>query len=214
MRKPSVGVCLEGLPIVLGGAFVTIVFAVMQWEIMTVLTLVFTVLSLNFFRDPERVVPTREDVAVSPADGRVVKVGRGVDPFTGQETNMVSIFMNVFNVHVNRSPLQGMVKDIRYSPGKFFNATLDKASKDNEQNALRVVDREGKDWTVVQIAGLVARRIVCWAEVGDNLEKGQRFGLIKFGSRLDVYYPDDYTSTIEPGETVLAGQSIIAAKKE
>jgi phosphatidylserine decarboxylase len=214
MRKPTAGVCREGLPIILGGAFVTLVFAVLGWVFLTILGLAFTLLSLNFFRDPERVTPRDPDVAVSPADGRVVKVGRAKDPFTGWEMTVVCVFMNVVNVHVNRMPVTGTIRDIRYWPGKFINASLDKASEGNERNGMQIMDGQGKSWTVVQIAGLVARRIVCWAEVGDEIPVGVRFGLIKFGSRVDVYLPAEYKPTITVGQKVLAGQTIIAAKGE
>jgi phosphatidylserine decarboxylase len=214
MRKPTAAVCREGLPIIFGGAFVTLVFAVLGWVFLTILGLAFTLLSLNFFRDPERVTPRDPDVAVSPADGRVVKVGRAKDPFTGWEMTVVCVFMNVFNVHVNRMPVSGTVRGIRYWPGKFINASLDKASEGNERNGLQIVDSLGKSWTVVQIAGLVARRIVCWAQEGDEIPVGERFGLIKFGSRVDVYLPPEYKPTITVGQKVLAGQTIIAEKSD
>jgi phosphatidylserine decarboxylase len=168
---------------------------------------------MNFFRDPERVIPQEEDVAVSPADGKVVKIETMRDPLTGKDQTAICVFMNVFNVHVNRAPVGGTVEAIRYYPGKFLNASLDKASTDNERNALRIMDKDGKGWTVVQIAGLIARRIICWTEPGDTLGRGDRFGLIKFGSRLDLYLPDGYVPCVRIGDTVLAGQTILASKE-
>ncbi|MFP4071165.1 MAG: phosphatidylserine decarboxylase family protein [Desulfovibrionales bacterium] len=213
MRKPSFEVSPEGVHIILAGGFVTLIAALLGWTLVAVAGLIVTLLSLNFFLDPQRVVPHAADLAVAPADGKIVRVGPSKDPFTGEEREVVSIFMNVFNVHVNRVPVDGKLSNLRYTPGKFFNATLDKASEDNERNALQLTDEEGRTWTVVQIAGLIARRIVCRAEVGDSLARGERFGLIKFGSRVDVYLPHDYTSTVQPGKKVLAGQSVIAQKK-
>ncbi len=145
---------------------------------------------MNFFRDPERVVPYEDDVAVSPADGRIIRIERRIDPVTGESRQCVCVFMNVFNVHVNRAPVTGTISAIKYHPGKFFNASLDKASTDNERCEYQVTDANGDTWTFVQIAGLVARRIVCRVERGDELTRGERFGMIRFGSRVDLYLPD------------------------
>ncbi len=182
----------------LGCAVMTVVFLVLVW------------FALNFFRDPERVVPDEEGAAVSPADGRVVKVERRTDPVSGETRQCVCVFMNVFNVHVNRSPVTGTITAIRYHAGKFFNASLDKASTDNERCEYQVTDASGATWTFVQIAGLVARRIVCRVERGDELARGERFGMIRFGSRVDLYLPDSYIPAVSVGEKVLAGQTVIA----
>ncbi len=213
MHKPSIGLSLEGLPFVFLTAVATLTFAILDCWFMATLLLVVLFLVLNFFRDPERVVPQEPGVAVSPADGKVIKVQTMRDPLTGEDRTAVCVFMNVFNVHVNRTPVAGRISRISYFGGKFINASFDKASEDNERNALLVEDAEGKTWTVVQIAGLIARRIICWAEEGDSLARGQRFGLIKFGSRVDLYLPSDYESAVRIGEKVFAGQSVLARKK-
>ncbi|MEK6790834.1 MAG: phosphatidylserine decarboxylase family protein [Deltaproteobacteria bacterium] len=166
---------------------------------------------IAFFRDPERVIPLEADAVVSPADGRVIKaeVIRD-DRFLGADAFKISIFMNVFNVHVNRAPASGKIVKIIYNPGKFFNASLDKASLENEQNALIVQTPDGRRIAFNQIAGLIARRIVCRVNTGDILEKGARFGLIRFGSRVDVFMPADCVPDVKVGDKVSAGSSIIA----
>ena len=214
MHKPSIGLSLEGLPFVFLTAVATLTFAILDCWFMATLLLVVLFLVLNFFRDPERVVPQEPGVAVSPADGKVIKVETMRDPLTGEDRTAVCVFMNVFNVHVNRMPVAGRIARISYFGGKFINASFDKASEDNERNAVLVEDAEGKTWTVVQIAGLIARRIICWAEEGDSLARGQRFGLIKFGSRVDLYLPSDYESVVCVGQKVFAGQSVLARKKK
>ncbi|WP_031387682.1 phosphatidylserine decarboxylase family protein [Desulfonatronum thiodismutans] len=214
MRQSSPGVAKEGLPYIGLGAFVTLILAVLGWGGVAVIALVLTILTLNFFRDPERVTPQEPGLAVAPADGKIVFIGPAVDPATGQVRTKVSIFMNVFNVHVNRTPVTGRVGGITYFPGKFLNAALDKASEDNERNQFRIVDEHGHGWTVVQIAGLVARRIVCWAEEGDEVARGQRIGLIKFGSRVDLYLPDAYEVRVTKGQHTCAGLTVMAALKD
>ncbi|MDY7001783.1 MAG: phosphatidylserine decarboxylase family protein [Thermodesulfobacteriota bacterium] len=212
MRKPSPGISLEGLPIIGLAILLTLTLALLGWVFWAFLCFILTAFIGHFFRDPERVVPTGPGLAVSPADGKVVRVGRAQDPLSGQERQIISIFMNVFDVHVNRSPVQAKVLQIKYFPGKFLNASLDKSSEENERNLLSLEDDEGRTWTVVQIAGLIARRIVCWVEEDDAVTRGQRIGLIKFGSRVDLYIPDDYTSTVVMGQKVYAGQTITAKK--
>ena len=214
MRQSSPGVAKEGLPYIGLGAFVTLILAVLGWGVLALIALVLTILTLNFFRDPERVTTQEPGLAVAPADGKIVFVGPAVDPATGQVRTKVSIFMNVFNVHVNRTPVTGRVEKIVYFPGKFLNAALDKASEDNERNQFRIVDEHGHGWTVVQIAGLVARRIVCWAEEGDDVARGQRIGLIKFGSRVDLYVPDAYDIRVTKGQHTCAGLTVMAALKD
>ena len=146
------------------------------------------------------------------SDGKVVKVQSMPDPFTGEMKTCVCIFMNVFSVHVNRSPVAGEIKAIAYHPGKFLNAAWDKASTDNERCAYTVAGEDGS-FTMVQIAGLIARRIVCRVHEGEALGRGERFGLIRFGSRVDLYLPEDYVPAVSVGETVFAGQSVVARKK-
>ena len=213
MKKPSTGLCPEGLPYISLAGLTTLTLALLGSGLLALAALVLTALILNFFRDPERVVPQEPGVAVSGADGKVVLVDGHPDPLTGLPRQRVCVFMNVFNVHVNRCPVDATVTAMRYFPGRFLNASLEKASEHNERNVLVLEESDGHSWTMVQIAGLVARRIVSWAETGDNLERGQRLGLIKFGSRVDLYLPDDYFPTVQVGEKVLAGQTIVARSK-
>ena len=213
MLKPSVGVALEGVPYIIIAAFTTLVFAIIDCWPMAMIGLVATAFIGHFFRDPERVGPEDAEAVCSPADGKVIKVTRETDPVSGEERQMIAVFMNVFNVHVNRMPVSGKVELIRYIPGKFFNASFDKASKDNERNVVVITGKGNQRFTVVQIAGLIARRIVCWAEPADKLKRGERFGLIKFGSRVDLYMPDGYVPTVSVGQKVVAGETVMAEKR-
>lgn len=213
MHKPTIGISLEGMPFIFFTALATLTFAIMGCWVMAVVLLSALFFILNFFRDPERVVPQEPGVAVSPADGKVIKVETMRDPLSGEERTAICVFMNVFNVHVNRMPIAGRIVRISYFGGKFLNASFDKASSDNERNAVLVEDADGQTWTVVQIAGLIARRIICWSEEGDVLARGQRFGLIKFGSRVDLYLPDGYAPVVQSGDKTFAGQTILARKK-
>lgn len=176
-----------------------------------------TIWCYYFFRDPERVPPARDGVLVSPADGVVSLIEPAVPP---EELGMgdtaltrVSVFMSVFNCHVNRTPVRGEVTQIAYRPGKFLNASLDKASADNERNSLRIRMEDGREIAVVQIAGLVARRIACFIEPGAQLQTGERFGLIRFGSRLDVYLPEGVAPQVRIGQTMVAGETVLADLK-
>lgn len=213
MHKPSIGLSLEGMPFIFLTTVATLVFAIINCWVMATIFLVLLFFVLNFFRDPERVVPQEAGVAVSPADGRVIKVETMRDPMTGEDRTTICVFMNVFNVHVNRMPVRGRIAGIRYFGGKFINASFDKASTDNERNTVQVEDSDGCTWTMVQIAGLIARRIICWGEQGDELARGQRFGLIKFGSRVDLYLPSEYAPVVTIGDKVFAGQTILARRK-
>ena len=172
-----------------------------------------TLFILQFFRDPPREVPDDPQAVLAPADGRVVAVGRARDPYLEREALKISVFMNVFNVHSNRSPVDGAVKKRWYHAGSFLNAALDKASLENERNALWLQTRDGADVTCVQIAGLVARRILCYVDQGAALARGQRYGFIRFGSRVDVYLPPDAEATAALGDKVYAAESILARLK-
>ncbi|MGQ0544095.1 MAG: phosphatidylserine decarboxylase [Betaproteobacteria bacterium] len=165
---------------------------------------------LQFFRDPAREAPDDPRAVLSPADGRVVEVGRARDPWLERDALKVSVFMNVFNVHSNRAPVDGTVKERWYYPGAFVNAALDKASVENERNALWLQTRDGQDVTCVQVAGLIARRILCYVGAGAELGRGERFGFIRFGSRLDVYLPLDAEPKAAIGEKVYASTSVLA----
>ena len=165
---------------------------------------------LQFFRDPARTPPSGDHLVIAPADGRVVSVERVQDPYLKRDALRLSVFMNVFNVHSNRSPVAGTVREVWYSAGSFLNAALDKASLDNERNAVWINTRSGAEVTCVQIAGLIARRILCYVRAGDSLRAGQRFGFIRFGSRVDVYLPPDAKPRVSVGDKVSAGASVLA----
>lgn len=213
MRQGRIGVAPEGYPVIFLCAFSAGIFALITCWPMAVIFLALTWFAGHFFRDPERVVPTGPGLAVSPADGKIIKVQPMPDPFTGTPRMCVSIFMNVFNVHVNRMPVAGAIAAIAYHPGSFCNASWDKASRDNERCAYAIEGAEGS-FAMVQIAGLLARRIVCRVAEGEELARGERFGMIRFGSRVDVYLPEDYAPAVTVGQCVFAGQSVLAARKE
>jgi phosphatidylserine decarboxylase len=169
-----------------------------------------TLFILQFFRDPPRRVPDDPAAVLAPADGRIVEVSRAQDPYLKRDALKLSVFMNVFNVHSNRSPLDGAVKERWYFGGAFVNAALDKASLENERNALWIQRDDGRDVTCVQVAGLIARRILCYVEPGARLARGQRFGFIRFGSRVDLYLPPDAEVKAAIGEKVYAAESVLA----
>ena len=173
-----------------------------------------TVWCYYFFRDPERVTPKGDNLVISPADGIVSLIEPAVPPaelgMPDTPLTRVSVFMNVFNCHVNRAPVAGEITEIAYRPGKFFNASLDKASEDNERNSLRIKMADGREVAAVQIAGLVARRIVCFTKKGAHTQAGQRFGLIRFGSRVDVYLPEGVPPRVSIGQTMVAGETVLA----
>ncbi len=184
------------------------------WQPLGWIGLGLTVWCYYFFRDPKRAVPQNRGLLVSPADGVVSLIGPAVPPpelgLGPQPMLQVSVFMSVFNCHVNRAPIAGEVTAVSYRPGKFLNASLDKASEDNERNALAIRLDDGRQIAVVQIAGLVARRIVCWVQPGQSLRTGERFGLIRFGSRLDVYLPEGVEPQVALGQTMVGGETVIA----
>ncbi|MCE7913575.1 MAG: phosphatidylserine decarboxylase [Nitrosomonas sp. PRO4] len=169
---------------------------------------------LQFFRDPPREIPKDPNAILAPADGRIVAVEKIQDPYLEREAIKVSVFMNVFNVHSNRSPVDGTVRDKWYFPGKFFNADLPKASLENERNALWIKADNGADVTCVQVAGLIAKRIICHVSQGDHLSRGQRFGFIRFGSRVDVYLPLGTKINVNIGDKVSATSTVLAEFRE
>ncbi len=212
MRDQLVPVHREGYPFIGAFALVTLILFWL-WQPLGWIGLFLTGWCCYFFRDPPRVTPVRPGLVVSPADGRVSRVGLFVPP---KEMEMgdtalprVSIFMSVFDCHVNRAPIAGTIDRIVYRAGKFINADLDKASEDNERNAL-VLDVGGQKIGVVQIAGLIARRIVCFVREGGSLGAGERFGLIRFGSRLDVYLPAGTVPVVSEGQIAIAGETVLA----
>ncbi len=194
------------IALALAAALAVHFFAGALWAAPLWVVLVFVV---QFFRDPSRTIPQDAGAVVCPADGRVIVVDQVEDPYLKRPARRVSIFMNVFNVHSNRSPVAGSIQQRWYSPGKFFNAALDKAASENERNALWVKTDDGKDVVFVQVAGLIARRILCYVDKGDRLERGQRYGFIRFGSRVDVYLPPDSKVAVSLGDKVTGGRDIL-----
>jgi phosphatidylserine decarboxylase len=203
-------VARPGLPIILGCAFTTAVLALLGLTVPTLFVLAITFFVVYFFRDPDRIVPNAAATVVSPADGKVIAV-ETVDesPFYEGGCKKISVFMSVFNVHVNRIPYEGTVKKISYHPGKFIAANRNKASSDNERNAIFLETDEGSHITVVQIAGLIARRIICTVEPEQSVRRGQRLGMICFGSRVELFVPPETEIGVAVGEHVKAGVTIM-----
>jgi len=183
-------------------------YAGFGWAAFPWLILLFVV---QFFRDPPREIPQEPNAVLAPADGRIVSVEKTRDPYLEREALKISVFMNVFNAHSNRSPVDGAVEKTWYFPGKFFNAELSKASAENERAVIYLRTPEGHDVTCVQVAGLIARRILCYAKEGQQLERGERFGFIRFGSRVDVYLPLTAAPRVSVGDTVFATETVLAA---
>lgn len=217
MKNQHTPIAVEGTPFILAALAIAVVVtlvvnhffprAAIFAAVPLVLVCVFVTM---FFRNPDRVIPPNPKEVVSPADGKVLDIVRvREDELLGTDAVRVSVFMSIWNVHVNRVPMSGRAERVVYYPGKFLVARLDKASTDNERNALVITNEEGVKILVVQIAGIVARRIVCYVSEGDTLEKGRRFGLIRFGSRLDVYFPTDAVIRVTEGDTVKAGETIL-----
>jgi phosphatidylserine decarboxylase len=202
-------IAMEGLPVVGVFAALAAAFWALHWYKAAIVMTALAVFALSFFRNPERHPPLDKGAIISPADGRVVFVGDVEENrYLKTKVRKVSIFMSVFNVHVNRMPENGKIVEIHYNKGKFLSANLEKASLDNEQNAL-IMETGGRKIMFVQIAGLIARRIVCWVKPGDTLKRGERFGLIMFGSRLDVYMPIEAEAKVRVGDRTKAGETII-----
>lgn len=203
----------EGRKFVAIFAVITLVLFLI-WDVLGWIGVGLTVWCYYFFRDPERVTPERPGLIISPADGIVSLIEPAAPPgelgLPNTALTRVSVFMSVFNCHVNRAPVAGRVSAVAYRPGKFFNASLDKASEDNERNGVVIEMADGRLLPVVQIAGLVARRIVCFVETGTQLGRGERFGLIRFGSRLDIYLPEGVAPSVRVGQTMVAGETVIA----
>ncbi|TWG86789.1 phosphatidylserine decarboxylase [Cupriavidus gilardii J11] len=211
MNYPHPLIAREGWPF-LAGAFVISLLVHASAGFWWALPLwILTLFVLQFFRDPPRPIPTQANAVLAPADGRIVAVEKTEDPYAGREALKISVFMNVFNVHSNRASVDGTVEKIEYFPGQFVNADLDKASTANERNAV-VIRRaaDGKVVTLVQVAGLIARRILCYTRVGEPVSRGQRYGFIRFGSRVDVYLPLDARPRVTIGEKVSASSTILA----
>jgi len=209
-RYPHPLIAREGWPFLaptVAAALLVVALWGWAWSIPVWLLALFI---LQFFRDPAREVPADPNAVLSPADGRIVAVEKVRDPYLDRDALKISVFMNVFNVHSNRSPVDGVVKQRWYHAGSFLNAALDKASLENERNALWLRTSEGHDVTCVQVAGLIARRILCYVGAGAELERGQRFGFIRFGSRVDHYLPLDAEVKAAIGDKVYAAETVLA----
>jgi len=210
MNENTLPVAREGLPFIALFAFVTLVFALLDWGFLSFVFLLLTLFVVYFFRDPERHCPADNGAVIAPADGKVVFVGDVMEErFFKEEVQKVSIFMSVFNVHVNRAPCSGKVIDTYYNKGEFLNASLDKASLQNEQAGIYMQTENGKNILFVQVAGLIARRIISYPRVGDILKRANRYGLIRFGSRVDVYLPKGSELNVRIGDQTVAGETVI-----
>jgi len=213
VKNYGIPVASEGWPFIFPLAIVTTLLFAFGWKTVGFVSLLLTLFVLFFFRDPERLVPQGKRVVVSPADGKVIVVKDIYEPYyLKKDVKQISIFLSVFNVHVNRTPYGGTVEMVKYNPGRFHVASVDKASLDNEQTAMVIVD--GKDKVLVkQIAGLIARRIICYAKPGDTLKTGERFGLIRFGSRVDIFLPSDAELKVKVGDRIKGARDVIGVLK-
>lgn len=210
MQNQNQPIAREGYPFIALFAFVTLVFALLDWTFFTVILLALTLFSVYFFRNPERVVPEGDNIVVAPADGKVIFVGEvDEERYFHDRVTKVSIFMSVFNVHVNRVPCSGKVVEMYYNKGEFINASYDKASEANEQSGILLETPSGQRILFVQIAGLIARRIVTYPLIGDVLQRGARYGLIRFGSRVDIYFPKGADVVTTLGEHTVAGETVL-----
>ncbi len=213
MKNQHQPVAVEGYPFIGLFAFISLFCAAVGWSCLATIGLGLTAFTVYFFRNPDRHPPADEKAIVAPADGKVIFVGKVPEDryFDGQEVTKVSIFMNVFNVHINRTPISGKVAAQFYNQGRFFNASLDKAAIENEQAGMLIETASGYKLLCVQIAGLVARRIVTYPVIGDLLERGCRYGLIRFGSRVDVYFPEGVEVITKLGDKTVAGETVMGS---
>jgi phosphatidylserine decarboxylase len=213
MKNCRIPVAAEGWPFILPIAIFTMLSFVVGWKSTGFMSLLLILFILFFFRDPERSVPEGKNVVVSPADGKVVVIKDMYEPdYLKQDAKQISIFLSMFNVHVNRAPIGGVIKTVKHNPGKFHVASVDKASLDNEQTGMVIAD-ENRKVLVKQIAGFIARRIVCHAKPGDAIQKGERYGLIRFGSRVDIFLPMDAEVKVKVGDRVKGGRDVIGLLK-
>lgn len=210
MQKTELPLTLEGLPFIFFSGFAALLFSLLGWPVPSLLCLLLTAFLTSFFRDPTRVLPEAANAIVCPADGKVIGIEEIDDKrFLHDRVRKISIFMNIFDVHVNRIPLAGTVEHVRLVPGQFYSADTDKATLHNEYCVLTLSTPDQQRYAMVQIAGLIARRIVCRAEKGDQLRAGERFGMIRLGSRVDLYLPLSARITCTLGERVRAGESVL-----
>ena len=212
MTRPRIPLAREGYPFIAFAAFLTLITAILGYELLAWPALLLTTFVVAFFRDPERMTAASADQLISPADGKVIVIEEQFDDLYLQDKVIkISIFMNVFNVHVNRIPFSGTVKEICYKPGKFYSADSKKGALLNERCGVIMETASGQPMVFVQVAGLIARRIVNWLETEDIVQRGKRFGLIRFGSRVDLYLPVSSTVTVKIGQKVRAGETAIAS---
>ncbi|HTJ93151.1 MAG TPA: phosphatidylserine decarboxylase [Pararobbsia sp.] len=214
MNYPHPIIAREGWPFIAIAAVLSLIIMIAAGFGWSVPFWLLTIFVLQFFRDPPRPIPAQPNAVLCPADGRIVAVETSRDPYADREALKISVFMNVFNVHSQRSPVDGAVTKAEYFPGSFLNAALDKASLENERNALVIATASGHTVTSVQVAGLVARRILCYVRVGEPLTRGQRYGFIRFGSRVDVYLPIGSRPRVAIGEKVFASSTVLAELAE
>ena len=211
MTRPRIPLAQEGYPFIAFAAFLTLITAILGYEILAWPSLLLTTFVIAFFRDPERMTAVSPDKLISPADGKIIIIEEvSDDTYLQEKVIKVSIFMNVFNVHVNRIPFDGIVQKIQYKPGKFYSADSEKGALLNERCGVIMETKNGARLVFVQVAGLIARRIVNWLEPADSVQRGTRFGLIRFGSRVDLYLPLESTINVKIGQKVRAGETAIA----
>jgi phosphatidylserine decarboxylase len=210
MNYPHPIIAREGWPFIAIAAIVAVLVQAMGGFGFAWLFWLIVIFVVQFFRDPPRPIPTQPNAVLCPADGRIVAVETAHDPYAGREALKISVFMNVFNVHSQRSPVDGVITKVQYFPGAYLNAAVDKASTENERNAIVLQTASGHTVSSVQIAGLIARRILCYVHNGEPLTRGQRYGFIRFGSRVDVYLPVGSRPRVSIGEKVSASSTILA----
>jgi phosphatidylserine decarboxylase len=212
MTRPRIPIAQEGYPFIAFSAFVTLITAILSYEVLAWPALLVTSFVVAFFRDPERMTDAEPEELISPADGKIILIEEQFDDTYLQEQSIkISIFMNVFNVHVNRIPMDGTVQEIHYKPGRFYSADSNKGALLNERCGVTLKTKTGQRMVFVQVAGLIARRIVNWLEPEDAVQRGERFGLIRFGSRVDLYLPVTSKISVKIGQKVSAGKTSIAS---
>ena len=209
MRNEKAPIAIEGYPFIAAAAAVAVICFLLSWSILALIGLAVTLFILFFFRNPKRTIPPDENMILAPADGVVIYQGTVTEKRLNREMTKISIFMSVFNVHVNRAPLTGQVVDHFYTKGKFLDVRDARSTFENEQSGVVLEKADGVKIVVVQVAGLIARRIVCYPAIGDMLRRGQIYGLIRFGSRLDVYLPTEVDVKVTMGQKTVAGETVL-----
>ena len=209
MRNENTPIAVEGYPFIVLAGFVTMFFALLSWKILAVIAFILTLFITYFFRNPQRRVPEDENAVVAPADGVIIYLGPSREEHLMAEMTKISIFMSVFNVHINRAPISGLIVETFYNRGKFMDVRDERATFENERSGLVLENARGTRIVVVQVAGLIARRIICYLQKGDQAIRGKRYGLIRFGSRLDVYIPTNADLRVKMGDKTVAGETIL-----